>query len=223
MSQCWPEGALRAQLDRELAPDEMDRVTAHLGECAECARLSAELAARAQRVGAWLQELPGALPAELPAPPLEWVAAQATGGRRWIGVAAALAAGLVLAALSLPRHVPRQKDADAGPAHVAVSAPGRNLDQANLAVTGELPTVVALPARTAALPGLSTRRVRRPRLLGLRPQARTVSNEFLALDDEPIETGVVMRVGVEPGNMQADVVFGPDGRAHAIRLVSTRN
>jgi hypothetical protein len=43
---------------------------------------------------------------------------------------------------------------------------------------------------------------------------------FLALDDEPIESGVVMRVGVDPGNLQADIVFGPDGRAHAIRLVS---
>jgi len=52
---------------------------------------------------------------------------------------------------------------------------------------------------------------------------RTVSNEFLALDDEPIETGVVMRVGVEPGNVLADIVFGPDGRAHAIRLVNSRN
>ena len=214
MSQCWPEGALRAQLDHELAPEEMDRVAAHLGECAACARLSSELAARAQRVGECLSALPEALPA----PPLEWVTPaprRTAAGRRWIGLAAALAAGLVLAALLLPRHRPPQKDADAGPANVVVSAPGGKLDQANLAeAAGKLPVVMALPARTAVMP----RRVRRPML-----PVRTVSNEFLALDDEPIETGVVMRVGVEPGNMQADVVFGPDGRAHAIRLVSTRN
>jgi hypothetical protein len=33
---------------------------------------------------------------------------------------------------------------------------------------------------------------------------------------------VIMRVGVEPGNVQADIVFGQDGRAHAIRLVSAK-
>jgi hypothetical protein len=32
-----------------------------------------------------------------------------------------------------------------------------------------------------------------------------------------------MRVGVEPGNVQADIVFGQDGRAHAIRLVNARH
>jgi hypothetical protein len=31
-----------------------------------------------------------------------------------------------------------------------------------------------------------------------------------------------MRVGLEPGNVQADVIFGADGRAHAIRLVETK-
>jgi len=218
MSRCWPEGALRAHLDRELAPEEMDRVAAHLGECGECARLSVELAARAERVGAWLEALPEALAA----PPLEWVTPaprRANGspmaGRRWIGLAAALAAGLVLAALLLPRHQPRQKDADAGPADVVVSAPPANLAEA----AAELPVVVALPARTAAF----ARRVRRPGLLRLPPQARPAGNEFLALDDEPLETGVVMRVGVEPGNVQADIVFGQDGRAHAIRLVGGRN
>ena len=195
MSQCWPEGVLRAQLDRELAPEEMDLVAAHLGECAECARRSAELAARAERVGAFLEALP--------APPMEWVTpapGRAVAGWRWIGVAAALAAGLVLAALWLPRH----KDAPMVAAPPVASAP-----QAT-----QPPVALAPPARTTALP----KRIRRPQL-----PLRTVSNEFLALDDEPIETGVVMRVGVEPGNVLADIVFGPDGRAHAIRLVNSRN
>jgi hypothetical protein len=188
----------------------MDRVAAHLGECAECARLSAELAARAGRVGAQLEALLEALPEALPVPPLEWVTPEtrrATGGRRWAGVAAALAAGLVLAALLLPRH--QDAAAVAVPAPVAASAL-----PPNMAEHTAQPLIVVAPARTAALP----RKVRRPLL-----PVRTVNNEFLALDDEPIETGVVMRVGVEPGNVQADVVFGPDGRAHAIRLVGNRN
>jgi hypothetical protein len=43
---------------------------------------------------------------------------------------------------------------------------------------------------------------------------------FLALDDEPIETGIVMRVASPSGDFQADVIVGPDGRAHAIRIVN---
>ena len=212
MSRCWPEGALRAHLDRELAPEEMDRVAAHLGECAECARLSVELAARAERVGTWLEALP--------VPQLEWTtpvprranwSRDPMAGRRWIGLAAALAAGLVLAAWLLPHH----RNAVTAPVSVVASAPPVKI--AGPAI--ESPAVVAKPAHAAVLP----RRVRRPGLLRLQPQARTVGNEFLALDDEPIETGVVMRVGVEPGNVQADIVFGPDGRAHAIRLVGGRN
>jgi hypothetical protein len=45
------------------------------------------------------------------------------------------------------------------------------------------------------------------------------SESFLALDDEPIEGGIVMRVTV-PGSTPADILFSPDGRARAIRLVS---
>jgi hypothetical protein len=45
------------------------------------------------------------------------------------------------------------------------------------------------------------------------------SEPFLALDDEPIESGIIMRVTV-PGSTPADIVFSPDGRARAIRLVS---
>jgi hypothetical protein len=43
---------------------------------------------------------------------------------------------------------------------------------------------------------------------------------FLALDDEPIETGIVVRVALGEAEIPADVIFGTDGRAHAIRLVS---
>ena len=77
---------------------------------------------------------------------------------------------------------------------------------------------VPTPRRSIARIAARPRRIRRPRV-----QPATPANHFLALDDEPIETGVIMRVGVEPGNFQADIVFGPDGRAHAIRLVNARN
>jgi len=201
MNECWPEGALRARLDRELPPHEMDRLAAHLGECAQCARLSRELAARAERVGVWINELPSLdLEWRVPAP------RRAAPATRWIGLAAALAAGLGLAAWLLPRH----GDVALVAPPVVSSAPPPVLAEA----PGEPPTVTALPAKTVVLP----RRALRPKA-----RARIAHDEFLALDDEPIETGVVMRVGVEPGNLQADIVFGPDGRAHAIRLVGTRN
>jgi anti-sigma factor RsiW len=189
MSQCWSEGALRTYLDCELPPPEMERVAAHLAECAECAGMSRNLAARAARVAVWMDALPeleiaGPTPRRMPA------------RRRWIGLAAAIVAVLAVAAMVLPRH----KDV------VAALPPP-------VALEPQAPTVAASPVIAAA-----PRKIRRPRL---RPS--TVNNSFLALDDEPIETGVVMRVGVEPGNVQADIVFGQDGRAHAFRLVSAKN
>ena len=198
MSQCWPEGALRAHLDRELAPEEMERLTAHLGECAECARRSAALAARAACVDAWMELLP--------APQMQWVPPAprpAAWPRKWIAVAAALAAGVALAVWLRPKHE------NPVPAPVIAVTPP-------IPAPVELPAVIPAPApvRTAVVPP----KVRRPGA-----PVHKVSNDFLALDDEPIETGVVMRVGLEPGNVQADVIFGPDGRAHAIRLVGTRD
>jgi hypothetical protein len=42
---------------------------------------------------------------------------------------------------------------------------------------------------------------------------------YMALDEEPIDTGVVMRVAL-PSGMQADVIVDGDGRARAIRPIS---
>jgi 2-polyprenyl-6-methoxyphenol hydroxylase-like FAD-dependent oxidoreductase len=42
------------------------------------------------------------------------------------------------------------------------------------------------------------------------------------LDDEPIETATVVRFSADNGALQADLIVGPDGRAHAIRIVSNR-
>jgi len=197
MSQCWSEGALRTYLDRELPQPDRELVAAHLAECAECAGMSRNLAARAARVAVWMEALPEP---EMAVPmPL-----RAMTRRRWMGLALAIAAGLAVAAMVLPRH----KDVVAAPAPSVVLAPPA-------AVVADA-AVVSAPRITAiaAVP----KKIRQPKL-----RLPTVNNRFLALDDEPIETGVIMRVGVEPGNVQADIVFGQDGRAHAIRLVNARN
>jgi hypothetical protein len=195
MSQCWSEGALRTYLDRELPQPDMELVAAHLAECAECAGMSRNLAASAARVAVWMDALPE---------PEMAVPRRATPRRRWMGLALAIAAGLAVAAMVLPRH----KDVVAAPAPSVVLAP-----PAAVVADAAAPSAPRITAIAAA-----RRRIRQPKL-----RLPTVNNRFLALDDEPIETGVIMRVGVEPGNVQADIVFGQDGRAHAIRLVNARN
>jgi anti-sigma factor RsiW len=47
--------------------------------------------------------------------------------------------------------------------------------------------------------------------------------EFVALDNEPIDAGLVVRVSLGPNNVQADVIISADGRARAYRLVSNQN
>jgi hypothetical protein len=194
MTQCWPEGALRAYLDGELPTEDMPLVAAHLGECRACDGLCTELAARAAHVSALMELLPEqgeAMPSPL------------VGSRRrvnWIGVAAALAAGLAVAAYLLPDRHPREALVRPAP------TPAPPAVAAAVAVT-------SLPAKTPEPPA-PRRRSRR-----VRPPAPEPAY-FVALDDEPFESGVIMRMDVKPGNVQADIVFGPDGRAHAFRLVN---
>ena len=57
MTQCWSEGELRAYLDGELPPRDMDRLAAHLRECAACGGLCAELEVRADLLTRWLGAL----------------------------------------------------------------------------------------------------------------------------------------------------------------------
>jgi hypothetical protein len=71
----------------------------------------------------------------------------------------------------------------------------------------------------AAMPPALAEQAAPRRLRRVRPTAPEPAY-FVALDDEPFESGVIMRVDVKPGNVQADIVFGPDGRAHAFRLVN---
>jgi hypothetical protein len=194
MTECWSEGALRAYLDRELPTEDMQRVAAHLGECTVCDCLCTELAGRAAHVSALLELLPEwSVPVPRPA-----MAAK----RRpnWIGIAVALAAGLALAAYLLPGRTARVAVVVPAPAPAPVEAPP---------VAANVAEVIPAPAEPAA-----PRRPRRVRQVAPEP------SYFVALDDEPFESGVIMRVDVKPGNVQADIVFGQDGRARAFRLVN---
>jgi hypothetical protein len=195
MTECWSEGALRAYLDRELPSEDMKRVAAHLRECKVCDALCTELAARAAHVSALLELLPE-WNATMPRP-----AIVASRRPNWIGIAVALAAGLAVAAYLIADRTPTE--AIIVPAQIPV------------------PALAAPPAATAAAEVIpapaeppAPRRARRVRRTAPDP------GYFVALDDEPFESGVIMRVDVKPGNVQADIVFGPDGRAHAFRLVN---
>jgi hypothetical protein len=193
MTQCWPEGALRAYLDGELPTEDMQQVAAHLGECRVCDGLHREVAARAAHVSALMELLPERGEA-MPRP-----AGVPRRRANWIGVAVALAAGLVVAAYLLPDRHPREALVRPAP------TPAPPAVAAAAAVT---------PARAEAPEPPAPRRPRR-----VRPAAPEPAY-FVALDDEPFESGVIMRMDVKPGNVQADIVFGTDGRAHAFRLVT---
>jgi anti-sigma factor RsiW len=111
---------------------------------------------------------------------------------RWWRVAAPLAAAAALAAAFVML-----------PKH----APVRPTPVAKVVVT---PT----PVQTAP--------VVRPVVYRPVPRRPKPSEEFLRLDDDPIETATLVRVSAENGALQADLIIGPDGRAHAIRVVGNR-
>jgi hypothetical protein len=198
MTNCWSEGALRAYLDRELPAPDMKAVAAHLGECSDCDALCAELAGRAARVFALLETLPEpAIVAAMPRTPSrtrsKWL---------WTGAAVALAAGLAIASFLVPKR-------PEPPVAQMVAVPE--------SPATPVQSVAADPA-TAPAPAVRQAASRIP--IRKRPAAST--DYFLALDDEPIESGVIMRMAIQPGNTQADIVFDPGGRARAIRLVSNK-
>ena len=195
MKQCWPEGALRAYLDGELPPQEMQAVESHLEECAECGRLHLELATRASHISTLFESLAEPLQANRrrPAPKPVHVA----GSWRWTAAAVALAAGLAIAAYVVPKREAQRQPIAQAPVIQPVApviTPAENVP-------------VPVPGRRVNLASAKTRR--NP------PQVE----HFIALDDEPIESGIVMRVTI-PGSSPADIVFSPDGRARAIRLVN---
>lgn len=190
MKQCWPEGTLRAYLDEELPPDEMRSVAAHLEECPACARRHTELSVRASYVGGLMETL--AVPLAPRAP--RKATARVSGSWVWTGAAVALAAGLAIAAMLIPKQEPAK----------VVQIPAQTIRPEQV-----------VRQEPAAIPVVS-----RPRTAAVRKSPRAIqSDPFIALDDEPIESGIVMRVEL-PGSTPADIVFSPDGRARAVRLVS---
>ena len=176
MSRCWLDGELRAWLDRELPPPDMEAIGRHLTECRQCSALSAELSARAARVSALLGALDH-VPAVL-------IAARSRAPRRIVAAALVLAAAslLLFAWIHKPKPIP-VTPAILSPASVPP---------------------VALPSKPATMP---KRRVAR----------RNDMHYYLALDDEPIESGVVLRVTLPDSGQLADVIFDEQGRPRAVR------
>ena len=209
MTPCRTEGDLRAYLDRELPTAEMQQVAEHLKDCTACDGLCTELAARAAHVSALMELLPGWEGAA----PRPAVAARRRMVRpNWVGIAVALAAGLALAAYLLPKRQAKEvRVVRVAPMTVSPAAEGARRPTASTFVTA---TTQATDAR---------RRGAGRKVKVLTDDARRSSvlpEYFVALDDEPFDSGFIMRVDVQPGNAQADIVFGPDGRAHAFRLVA---
>ena len=112
-------------------------------------------------------------------------------GRQWTVAALSLTAAVALGMVMIPKKgtPPVQRIAPA-PETVA-------------------PPVVAAPAAMAP---------HRPvRHVPARPVVQQA--DFVRLDDEPLETATIVRVSAENGDVQADLLMGPDGRAHAIRVI----
>ena|SRR5690242_13541794 len=191
MKECWREGDLRAYLDRELPGEDLERIASHLEQCEECRSSCERLTSRAALVADWMGSLDPAVPAPPVRRPVRW---------KWAAAAAAIAAGLLIGSWAMPKHV------DA-PAPVVAVAPAP-------AVAPEVS-----PAVVDAYPELPRQRpLRRARRVPA-PSSETVER-FVPLDADPIETGVIMRVTYGPENLQADIIFGPDGRARAYRLIN---
>jgi anti-sigma factor RsiW len=200
MSECWDEGGLRAYLDRELPLEEMTRIAVHVGGCAECHARYNELAGRAARVAALMETLQVGPVVSPPAP------AQ----RRWMQrprpvataiLALAAAAALAFVLLAKRTEAPKPELAP----HVAPHAtPARTVMEQAAAPSGAGPW----PALSSPPRAKSPRRVKPPNV-----------QYYLALDDEPIDTGVVMRVALDGTGVQADVIFDAEGRPRAIRTV----
>jgi len=188
-----------------LPAEEVERVTAHLEQCSECGDLWAELAGRADRVSALMRELsePGPVVAPVRKPFVR------RSVRRWAGAAAALAAGVMLGTVALRKHATEVAVAPpASPPAVVESAAGIPDSPVETAHSA----VALAPARPAR--SVSSRPIRKPAASGL-----TGDGPFLALDNEPIESGVVWRVELGPRAVPAEVVVDSEGRPRAIRLI----
>jgi len=205
MKECWSEGELRAYIDGELTAAEMERVKLHLETCSGCGDAWAGLAGRAQRVSALMGSLAEARPGVAVMPVRKRRAVW-----RWAGAAAALAAGLLAGIRLLPKH-PQPEVAIAPTPQPAVQSASTVLPPVLT------PEPVATVERARPVKAVAARR-QRP----LAAAAVPGGGPFLALDDEPIDSGVVWRVELGPRAVPADVIVGADGRPRAIRLVNSK-
>jgi hypothetical protein len=207
MTECWDEGGLRAYLDRELPLEEMTRLAVHLGGCAECHARYNELAGRAARVAALMETLevgPAVSPvvSNVVSAPAQRRFAMPR-ARPVATASLALAAAAALAFMLLPKRTEAPKPAAAP--HVAPHVAPARAAMEQAAVQSDASPWPAPPSRARAK---GPRRVKPPNV-----------QYYLALDDEPIDTGVVMRVALDGTAVQADVIFDAEGRPRAIRTV----
>ena len=209
MRECWSEGKWRAWLDRELPPAEMDFGAAHLEVCAGCRAVHEEIAQRAARVSVLLGVLETNNAADRLLTRAARNRAEAARERRsprnrlWVAAAAALAAGIAVGVFAIPKR-------SGPPAPPAVAFVGPVAVPQSPAPAVE-PQPVVEQAR-----GLR----RAAKLPAPRPVERT--EDFIALDSDPIGNGLIVRVAIGPENVLADVVFSADGRARAYRLVDQK-
>lgn len=195
MKQCWAEGDLRAYADGELPRETQEQIGRHLEICAACNARHGELSTRAARVSQLIAMLPEmATTGAVRVAPM-----RAHHSRPLTVVALSLAAALAIGFIVLPKRGKLVAPVAKAPVVVA-PAPA------------EKPVVSARGARPLPV-----------RRRAARPKAPPDADYFLRLDDEPIETGTVVRVGAENGDVQAELILGPDGRAHAIRLIREEN
>jgi len=190
MSRCWPEGEWRAYLDCELPPRELAAGEQHLKECRRCAALFQVVEKRAARLSAWMGELE-----YMPVPAA--VPVRRAPVRRW-GAAAALAVACAALVLVVLWQRPAVKVS-----HVGAGAPDRSAARVR-----ESPSLRPAPAVTG------------PRPRGGAVRAREEKSEvqyYIALDDEPIESGVVARVTLPGSGILADVIYDDEGRPRAVR------
>jgi anti-sigma factor RsiW len=192
MKQCWPEGDLRAYRDGELALDAGRDLAVHLEACEACGARYWELSDRAARVSKLLAVLPEMAPMGA-VPSLRLPVRHR---RQWAVAALSLAAAVALGFVLLPKR-------------------------ASQVAQVVQPPVAAIPAEKSPVVVPAARR-RPARRRATQPALEQAADYFLRLDDEPLETGTIVRVGAENGDVQADLILGPDGRAHAIRVIGNQ-
>jgi anti-sigma factor RsiW len=193
MNGCWQDGDLRAFADGELPVQSRQEIAGHLEICSACGARYRELSDRAA----------------------------------WVSGVMALAEGT--SEVSTPRKRPRLWPAAVLPLAAVVAmafvllqkrAPVRPVVPVSAAAAPPAPAQTAAPA--VMHPAVTHSAAMHPAAQRPAPRPSAPGEEFVRLDDDPIETATVVRISADNGALQADLIIGPDGRAHAIRIVRNR-